>query len=93
MSEPQTILVNGQGYNPCDLSALKPGQICSKSCGSHLQHVRPNTRYRVRIIAGSILSYYGISLEDHQMTLFEADVSGRPGFAHQTGDILGSAQD
>lgn len=75
MSEPQTILVNGNGHNPCDPSALKPGQLCSKDCGNHLQLVRPGTRYRVRIIAGSILSYYALLLEGHTMTLFEADVS------------------
>ena len=77
MSEPQTVLVNGNGHNPCDLSALKPGQLCSQDCGNHLQLVRPGTRYRVRVIAGSLLSYYGLSLESHSMLLFEADVSLR----------------
>lgn len=52
-----------------------PGQQCTTDCGVNQQFVKPNTRYRVRMIGATVLSYIGLALEGHQMTLFEADVS------------------
>lgn len=37
--------------------------------------VKPNTRYRVRVIATGALSYLQMALEGHNMTVFEVDVS------------------
>jgi hypothetical protein len=73
LGEPQALLVNGNAKGNCNASALLPGQKCSTSCGLHQQIVKPNTRYRVRIIGGTSLSYLGMALEGHDMWLFEAD--------------------
>jgi len=74
LGEPQALLVNGNAKGTCNATALLPGQHCTTSCGLHQQMVKPNTRYRVRVIGGTGLSYLGMSLEDHDMWLFEADV-------------------
>jgi len=73
--DPQALAINGIAPNKCNTSALIGGQECHTECGAYQQMVKPNTRYRVRIINGGVLSYYSMALEGHKMTLFEADVS------------------
>jgi hypothetical protein len=80
LGEPQALLVNGNAKGTCNATALPAGQKCTTSCGLHQQRVKPNTRYRVRVIGGTALSYLSMALEDHEMWLFEADVrSARSG--------------
>jgi len=74
--DPQALAINGIAPNKCNASALLAGQECHTECGAYQQMVKPNTRYRVRIINSGVLSYYSMALEGHKMTLFEADVSG-----------------
>ena len=75
LGEPQNLLVNGNALGKCNESALLDGQTCTTKCGNNKQLVKPNTRYRVRIIGSTILSYVGLALEGHNMTVFEVDVS------------------
>jgi len=76
--DPQALAINGIAPNKCNASALLAGQECHTECGAYQQMVKPNTRYRVRIINSGVLSYYSMALEGHKMTLFEADVSSVP---------------
>ena len=67
--------MNGAAYGACDASALLPGETCDgATCGSFQQLVKPNTKYRLRVINAAGLSYIQLALEGHSMTLFEADV-------------------
>jgi FtsP/CotA-like multicopper oxidase with cupredoxin domain len=75
IADPQAVAINGIAPNACNASALSEGQECSTECGAFQQMVKPNTRYRVRIINSGVLSYWSMALEGHKMTLFEADVS------------------
>jgi len=75
--DPQALAINGIAPNKCNASALLAGQECHTECGAYQQMVKPNTRYRVRIINSGVLSYYSMALEGHKMTLFEADVSSQ----------------
>jgi hypothetical protein len=75
LGEPQSLLVNGNAHGICNSTLLQRGQQCTTACGLHQQFVKPNTRYRVRVIGSTVLSYLGMALEDHDMWLFEADVS------------------
>lgn len=77
IGDPQALLVNGRAPGKCNTTLLAPGQNCEASCGLHVQHVRPSTRYRVRIIGATFLSDMVIALEGHNMTLFEVDVGHR----------------
>lgn len=73
--DPQAVVINGMAANACNASALPAGEVCGTECGAYQQKVKPNTRYRVRIINAGVLSYYSLALEGHKMILFEADVS------------------
>lgn len=73
--DPQAVVINGRAANACNASALPEGEECSTECGSYQQKVKPNTKYRVRVINAGVLSYFSMALEGHKMTLFEADVS------------------
>lgn len=73
--DPQAVVINGIAPNACNASALPVGEECSTECGAYQQKVKPNTKYRVRVINAGVLSYYSMALEGHKMTLFEADVS------------------
>ena len=73
--DPQALAINGIAPNNCNASALAAGQECSAECGAYQQMVKPSTKYRVRFINSGVLSYFSLALEDHKMTLFEADVS------------------
>ena len=74
LNEPQNLLVNGHALAECNSSTLLPGQQCGTSCGNNLQKVLPGKKYRVRFIGATILSYIGLALEGHNMTLIEVDV-------------------
>lgn len=73
--DPQAVVINGMAANACNASALPAGEECSTECGAYQQKVKPNTKYRVRVINAGVLSYFSMALEGHKMTLFEADVS------------------
>ncbi|RXK37646.1 L-ascorbate oxidase [Tremella mesenterica] len=73
LGEPQSLLVNGNAQGVCNASVLLPGQTCGTGCGNNKQLVKPSTRYRVRIISSTSLSYVGLALEGHNMTVFEVD--------------------
>jgi len=75
LNEPQNLLVNGNALGTCNATALMPGQMCGTACGNNLQKVKPGKKYRVRMIGATVLSYLGMALEGHNMTLFEVDVS------------------
>ena len=40
-----------------------------------MQKILPGKKYRVRVIGATVLSYLGLALEGHNMTLIEVDVS------------------
>ncbi|KAK4686505.1 hypothetical protein P7C73_g3621, partial [Tremellales sp. Uapishka_1] len=73
IGEPQALLVNGHALAVCNQSALPTGLECTTSCGNNQQYIQPGKKYRVRVIGAGILSYFGMALEGHNMTLFEVD--------------------
>ncbi|ORX33571.1 multi-copper oxidase laccase-like protein [Kockovaella imperatae] len=73
LGEPQNLLVNGHAPGECNETALSAGQTCNVTCGNNLQKVLPGKKYRVRVIGATVLSYIGLALEGHNMTVIEVD--------------------
>ncbi|RZC83294.1 hypothetical protein C5167_046078, partial [Papaver somniferum] len=79
IGEPQSILMNGKGQFGCSFGAksIKNSKLCSKDideqCKPEVFSVHPNKVYRLRIASTTSLASLNFAIENHTMTLVEAD--------------------
>jgi len=70
---PDTGLINGSGYYPCQLARGK-GLSCDESLQSPaFFKVNPGRTYRIRLINTSARSNFNFSIDGHTMTVIEVD--------------------
>ncbi|GAQ82977.1 hypothetical protein KFL_001310085 [Klebsormidium nitens] len=79
-----SFLLNGRGQFNCtpaiertggygDLDPYKACNVSSADCGPTVLKVQPNTTYRARILSGAAQSYMLFSIENHTLTIVQAD--------------------
>ncbi|KAI3848169.1 hypothetical protein MKX03_029468 [Papaver bracteatum] len=79
IGEPQSILMNGKGQFGCSFGAkfVNNSELCSEDideqCKPEVFSVHPNKVYRVRIASTTSLASLNFAIENHTMTLVEAD--------------------
>eukprot|EP00249_Psilotum_nudum_P002201 c15111_g1_i1 orf=240-1979(-) len=81
VGEPQSLLIEGRGKYNCSKiknSASISGDSVScnetnPQCSPHLLRVAPGKTYRLRVVSATSLSSLNLVIEDHKMTVVEAD--------------------
>ncbi|KAG2175616.1 hypothetical protein INT43_001263 [Umbelopsis isabellina] len=70
---PDNILINGRNTYDCDSADLEEGQECDSEADLSSFVFIPGRRYRLRIINAGSLSNMMFSIDNHKMTIIEAD--------------------
>lgn len=70
---PDSALINGFGFYPCDLAALQ-----NRTCSQDLQRrpvltVQQNATYRVRVVNTAALTFFNFSIDGHILEVIEVD--------------------
>ncbi|KAM3588569.1 hypothetical protein VKS41_001011 [Umbelopsis sp. WA50703] len=70
---PDNILINGRNVYDCEMAELDEGTQCDSEAELSTFKFIPGRRYRLRIINAGSLSNMMFSIDNHKMTIIEAD--------------------
>ena len=68
--------MNGKNWNTCNqtfLNTLGYGTVCDEACTYANIVIEPDKTYLFRFIAATIDTFAGVAIQDHNLTIVQAD--------------------